>query len=58
MSWYVFTIIPSNTEAQRVKSWLAVLQQASVEDAAIVYFTKSQFDDKIGYHNSLTLLLS
>jgi hypothetical protein len=45
-------------EAQRVGSWPAAHQQAIVEDAAIVYFTKSQFVDEIGDPNPLTLLLS
>jgi hypothetical protein len=34
-------------EAQRVGSWPAVLQQATVEDGAIVYLTKSYFEHKI-----------
>ncbi len=32
---------------QRVGSWLAVLQQAIVEDTATVHFSESQFEDEI-----------
>ena len=35
-------------EALHVGSWPVVLQQALVEDAAIVHFTKSQFEKRIG----------
>jgi hypothetical protein len=37
-------------------SWPAVLQQATVEDAAIIYFTKSYFEHKIRDFNPLALL--
>jgi hypothetical protein len=45
------------SKAQRVGSWPAVLQQALVNDAAIVRFTKSLFEYKIGDFGALTLLL-
>jgi hypothetical protein len=31
-------------EAHRVGSWASVLRQATIEDASIVHFAKSQFE--------------
>jgi hypothetical protein len=39
-------------------AWPAVLQQAIVKDAAIVYFVKSQFKDEIGDFGPRILLFS
>ena len=45
-------------EAHGVGSWSAIPQQAIVEDAAIVYFTKSQFEHEIRDSSPLTTLFS
>ena len=45
------------SEAQRVGSLPTILERVVVEAAAMVYFTKSQFENEIGELRSETLAL-